>query len=129
LKVTDITSKLILSGILFLLTLLSGFWLSQAGKPYNTAIFTIHKLIALATVIIIGVTIRAFYQPLQANFGFELGLIPLIAFLFLALFVSGALLSIGKPDAAVVLRVHQAAPLLALLSSTLILYLLVSRSS
>lgn len=36
------------TGLLFLFIFLSGFWLSHSGKPYNTLIFTIHKLIGLA---------------------------------------------------------------------------------
>jgi hypothetical protein len=45
--------------------------------------------------------------------------------LFFALFVSGALLSIGKPDHAAILIVHRIAPLLALVFTALALYLLV----
>ena len=41
-------TKLIIAGLLFVFTLLSGVWVSHSGKPINTVIFTIHKLIALA---------------------------------------------------------------------------------
>ena len=37
----DITSKFITPGIVFLLTLVFGFWLSNAGKPYNGILFNI----------------------------------------------------------------------------------------
>ena len=42
-------------GIVLLLTLASGIWLSNSGKPLNTAIFTLHKLIALGVVILTAI--------------------------------------------------------------------------
>ena len=117
--------KLALAGLLFLFSLGSGLRLSRSGKPYKTGIFTLHKLIALATIILIGVNVNALYQPMDGMSVLEMTLVPLTALLFLALFVSGALLSIGKPDNGAVLKVHQGAPLLALLSSAASLYLLV----
>ncbi len=43
--------RIIVTGVLFGLTLAFGVWLSQAGKPYNPVLFNIHKLTALAAVI------------------------------------------------------------------------------
>jgi hypothetical protein len=43
--------KPITAGLLLLATIPSGIWLSRKGKPYNTGIFTIHKLIAVAAVV------------------------------------------------------------------------------
>ena len=40
-------AKLLIPGIVFLLTLASGLWLSRSGKPLKAAIFIVHKLIAL----------------------------------------------------------------------------------
>jgi len=48
----DTPSKFTLPGILFILTLAFGFWLSSAGKPYNGFLFNFHKLIALSGVVI-----------------------------------------------------------------------------
>src|SRR5271157_2139763 len=53
----DVASKFITPGILFLLTLAFGLWLSHSGKPLNTVFFTAHKLIALAAVIFTGIVI------------------------------------------------------------------------
>jgi hypothetical protein len=50
-------TKIIICGLLFLLTLASGVWVSHSGKPINVVIFTIHKLIALATVIVAATTV------------------------------------------------------------------------
>ena len=47
----EIASKFIAPGIVFLLTLVFGFWLNNSGKPYNGILFNIHKLIALGAVV------------------------------------------------------------------------------
>lgn len=47
----DAITKFTIPGIVFLLTLASGFWLSRGGKPLNGVIFNIHKLIALGAVV------------------------------------------------------------------------------
>ncbi len=118
------TTRLIVSGALFLLTLLSGVWLSHSGKPYSTLIFTIHKLIALGTVIFIGISAFNLYKALGAQAFVELSVIVVTGLLFLALFVTGALLSIFDAPPGIVLKVHQVVPLLSLATSFLALYLL-----
>lgn len=128
-------TKLIAAGLLLLFTLLSGLWVSHSGKPINTVIFTIHKLIALATVIVTSVTVYNLYRAVDARTFVELVAIAVTGLLFLTLFITGALLSPGisgallnrgNPLPGTILRLHQAAPLLVLASSTLTTYLLVS---
>lgn len=50
----DIVSKFYTPGVVYLLTLASGVWLSYIGRPLNSMIFTIHKLIAVGAVILAG---------------------------------------------------------------------------
>lgn len=126
---STITTRLIIAGLLFLFTLLSGVWLSHSGKPLNPVIFTIHKLIALATVIIIAVSVYNLYKSLDLRTLIELVVITATGLLFLALFVSGALLSRGNPLPAAILRVHQMAPFVALIFSSISIYLLASSKS
>ena len=105
-------SRFIVAGSLLLLTFVSGYWLSHSGKPISTVIFTIHKLIALSAVISTAVAI---YQ-IRAGVDFralELSVIVATGVLFLTLFATGAMLSIGKPDSAVILTIHRVAPYLA----------------
>jgi len=117
-------STLILCGGLFLFSVMSGVWVSRLGRPLNSGVFTIHKLVALATIAVIGIQ---FYQ-LSRTTGLAtlLDWIAVIAALlmFLALFATGALLSFDRPVPVVPLRVHQAAPLLALVASAAVFYLL-----
>ena len=116
-------SQIIVPGVLFLCSLITGIWLSHSGKPLNTGIFTIHKLIALAATII---TARAIYQlnkvaPMGA---LEIGAVAVTALLVVSLFVSGAWLSLGKTVNAVILLVHQVAPPLTVIASVATIYLL-----
>jgi hypothetical protein len=120
------TTKLIAAGVLSIFTLLSGVWLSHSGKPYNSVIFTIHKLIAVATVVVIGMSIVNLYKSLDIRtFVVFLG-IAISALFFLSLAVSGGLLSLDiLPQVA--MRIHQVVPLLAIAASAMTLYLLVNR--
>lgn len=119
-------TTLILAGLLFLFTLLSGVWVSHSGKPINMVIFTIHKLIAIATIIFIALSVYNLYKALDLRTFIQLAVFVFTGLLFLALIITGALLSRNSPLPAAILRVHQVAPLLALVSSAISIYLLVS---
>ena len=107
----------------FLLIFLSGIWLGRSGQPYNTTIFTIHKLVGLAVGIFLAVTV---YQTHKVA---PLGLLAIVAIvvtvlLFAGTVVAGALLSIDEQAPAVVQRLHQVVPALTVLSTAGTLYLL-----
>lgn len=118
--------RIVVTGVLFGLTLAFGVWLSHAGKPYNSMLFNIHKLTALAAVIAAGVTVRHLGSGLDVE-ALALAAIVLTGLLVLGLFVSGALLSIGKPNGVAALIVHRAAPLPVILSTLAAIYLLARR--
>jgi hypothetical protein len=120
-------SRLVLTGSLLFLTLGSGVWLNHLGKPYPSLVFTIHKLISLATIITTAVTINYLHQLVTVRPVIEVSAIVVTGLLFLCLLISGGLLSIGKTLPGLVLRIHQAAPLLAVISTVSTFYLLVSR--
>ena len=131
----EAASKFILPGVIFLLTLASGFWLSRVGKPYNTAIFTIHKLIALMMVIMVSVQIYQLFKGAGTPMGAEIqaptqiiALGILAGLCALALFVTGALMSIGKPSLAILLTIHQVAPYVGGGALGLMLYLLAGKA-
>lgn len=122
-------SKLIIAGLLFVFTLLSGIWVSHSGKPINTVIFTIHKLIALATAIVIGISVYTLFKALDQRMSIVLAGMVITGLLFVALFITGALLSRNTPLPVAILRIHQVAPLLALVSTTITIYLSTSGKS
>jgi hypothetical protein len=121
-------SRIVVTGLLFLFTLASGVWLGSAGKPYPTGIFSIHKLIALGAVISTVVTINHLRTGVDVK-AVVVGAIVVTGLLFLALFVSGAVLSIGKPNHVAILTIHRIAPLLVVISTAMTMYLLVGGKS
>ena len=121
---STIVSRPVISGLLLLFTLISGAWLSHSGKPLNVAIFSIHKLIALATVIVTAAYVQHLYRAVDIRTFLQLAVIAVTGLLFLALFISGALLSRGNPLPEAILRIHQVGPLLALAFSAMTIYLL-----
>lgn len=117
-----IQSRVIITGCCLLLIILSGFWLSRSGKPYPVTVFTFHKLVTLGTIAYLGVTLyRAGRStPLQ---GGQAAAIALLAACFLALLVTGGLLSTAKLLPGIVHRLHQVLPYLAAASAGITLYL------
>ncbi len=77
---------------IYLVIFVSGFSLSRSGKPYNGIVFNLHKLIALALVVVFAVILyRA--APLTAG-EFIAG--AAVGVFFLGLFITGGLVSIEK---------------------------------
>jgi len=120
-----ITSKLVVAGILFLFTLISGVILHHSSRPLGIGLVTLHKLIAVGTAVLVGMTVNQLYKSVDGKILIEIGLMVISALLLLALIATGALLTregMQLPD--LVLNIHKVAPLLALISSTLTVYLL-----
>ncbi len=120
--------KMMYCGLGFVLTLISGVVLSNFGRPLNSAIFGIHKIIAVATIVLLGMNIRTLYRMVDVQTLNQV-LIVVTALLLLALVVSGALLSFDKLAVQAVLRIHQVMPMLALAFSVLTVYLLIGNKS
>jgi hypothetical protein len=123
----DTVSKFLTPGIVFLLTLVFGFWLSLAGKPYNGLLFNLHKLIALGAVILAG---RQFYLLMKglSPQGWLIALIVIAAIGVLALFASGAFMSIGNLDYQAMLTIHRIALPLEVISMAAIIILLIGKT-
>ncbi len=122
----NIFTPYLIPGIALVLTLASGFWLSSLGRPYRTAIFNVHKLIALGAVIAAAVqfvgALRA--APPQALAGAALAVAGVCV---VALFASGAFLSLNNPNYALLLAIHRVAPALAVAALALAVWLLTRR--
>jgi hypothetical protein len=130
LKMEVIATKLIAAGILFLLTLISGVIVSHSGRPLSVGLVTVHKLIAVVGIVLIGMAVNQLYKNVDGKLLIELSVIVLSGILFLALIATGALLTreeMQLPE--LVLKIHQVAPLLALLASSVSIYLLASGNS
>lgn len=124
-KMDTITSKLIIAGILFLFTVISGAIVSRTDRPLSIGLVTVHKLIAVGTVVLIGIAVNQLYKTSNGKLLIELSAMVISAILFLALIATGALLTreeMQLPD--MVLKIHQVVPLLALTFSTITVLLL-----
>jgi hypothetical protein len=113
------------AGISFLFIFLSGIWLSRSGKPFNSVVLTIHKLVSLAAAVLLIVTI---YKTSQVA---TLGATGLFAgvvtgLLFLGTGIAGGLLSTDKPVPAAISWMHRITPFLTVLSTAVTQYLLLS---
>jgi hypothetical protein len=125
LKMDAITSKLVVAGILFLFTLISGVILHHSSRPLSIGLITVHKLIAVGTMVLVGMAVNQLFKMVDGKVFIEVGLIIISALLLLALIATGAFLTreeMQLPE--FVLNIHKVAPLLALISSTLTIFLL-----
>ena len=118
-----IQSRVIGTGVLFLFIFGSGVWLSHSGKPLNAALLAVHKLVSLAAVVLIGMTVNQLNRQAKMS-AFEIGAGVVTASLFILTIATGGVLSTGKPVQAVILAAHKVAPLLTVLSTTATIYLL-----
>jgi hypothetical protein len=122
-----VITKIIITGILFLVTIASGIALSKTGRPLNPMIFNIHKLIAIAGVILTGMIIYNLQKKSAINF-ILISLIILSLIFTVALFASGGFLSFDKPAEVTVLRIHNISMLLTVICTAAAVYLLYKKS-
>lgn len=116
-------ARIVGAALLLVLVVLSGIWVSRSGKPYRTAPFTIHKLVGLAAGVILAVIVYQAHQAAPLDL-LEIACVVVAVLMFAITVAAGGLLSIEKPMPGGVLRLHQIIPVLALLSTTGTLYLL-----
>jgi hypothetical protein len=114
--------KLVLSGMALLLAPLSGLGLRRPGRPLNGPLFAVHKLLAVALVILAALLLRDMLRGKQVA-PLLLVLLLIAGLAALALFVSGALLSALKAPSGWLLPLHRLATVLLCFSLPLLLYL------
>lgn len=114
-------SKFVLPGMAFFLTLVFGFWVSHVGKPYNGLLFNVHKLIALGAVVAMVVQL---VKVLKGADALVIVLLVVAALCVIALFASGALMSMDKLDYALMLTVHRVAPVVLVIAMVIVIFTL-----
>lgn len=114
--------KALASAALLVLTGGTGLWLGKMGKPYGTLPFTVHKLIALGFVVLTGMTVFGMLKTVNSKTLLLVGS-GLLLVSVIALFVSGALMSVGKAPFNIVNSVHKIAALMVLIGIGIITYL------
>lgn len=100
--------------------------MSHAGKPYNGVLFNIHKLAALGAVVL---AVMQFWRMpgLIDSVALIIGLLIVAALCVVALFASGALMSAGKLDYALMLTIHRLVLPVLVIVLGLVFYLLEQR--
>ena len=116
-------SVFILPGGLFLATAAFGLWVSLTGRPYNGLLFNVHKLLALACVVLTLIPLVGLLKASPAH-ATALALLALAALCVIVLFATGAVMSIGTFARALVLLAHRIALVLLPLSLVVSVYLI-----
>lgn len=117
---------MIAPGIGLLLTLVFGWWLSRLGRPYHGLLFNLHKLLALAVFVLTLLPLIGMLRGTEPG-AFVMALLAFAGLGVLMLFVSGALMSAGKLDHALLHMLHRVA-LVALVVALPAAILLLGRS-
>ena len=118
-----ITVKLIISLVLFVLTIVRGAILSKKGKPYNQAAYNVHKLSALIAVVL---AVWAIVEVIKSSIPEITAVIMLIlaAAAVLVLFVTGALFTIRKSNYSLMKGIHITGLMFLIISAGAAFYLL-----
>ncbi len=111
----NIMSKSIISGLLFLITIVVGIWLNRLGRPFPTSILTVHKVTALGAVIFAVLTVISIFKTSNI----PPAILPIViagGIFILSLYVTGILLSIEKQTNGILLIVHCLSTVLTVIS-------------
>lgn len=119
----SITLKIIISGILMFLTIVSGIWLAKSGRPLNAYIFNLHKFLAIGTVFFLILLFTGLLKHVNAK-NMVIIVIILTGIFIISLFVSGGLLSINKPVHKIFFIIHSVTPVMLLITIFLAIFLL-----
>ena len=115
-------SKAIIAGMLFLVIFFTGYWLHRSGRPINTILLNLHKLIGVATAAFLFVTVNRLHQaePLAPT---VLAISLAAGLFFIATIITGGLVSLKKPPPVAIAFLHHLLPYLSALSSGAALFL------
>ena len=109
-----VDSPILLPLILFLIIVSFGFLVSRSGRPYNPFLFNIHKLTALAGVVVAVLRLKSSF-PLVDLPGWMVVILAAAASSVVMLFTTGGVMSIRKDESRISLIFHRAAPVIIVL--------------
>jgi len=115
--------RFVSAGLFFLLILPLGLWLSHSGKPYNLALFNLHKLIGFGLFVFLAINVYRVNQATPLN-ALQLAACLLTALFFVVTIVTGGLVSLPKAMPVIVSLSHKLLPYLTMLSTAVSIYLL-----
>lgn len=115
------------TGILFLITIISGVLLHGRGRPLHSLWLNVHKLTGLVAVILFAVL---FYQQIkQLSVSSQvIALLVLGGISMIGIFVSGGVMSIATESSKAMLLIHNSSTVLAILSLSASVFILLSNN-
>ncbi|MBK9290848.1 MAG: hypothetical protein IPM52_04390 [Bacteroidetes bacterium] len=119
----NILNRTLISGALFTTTLATGFWLSNSEKPYNTLLFTTHKLSTLSNIALLDYTAWQKHKHFSLTNAEKITSI-VMNICFVSTIATGGMLSTNKTMPKFVHTLHKTTPWITIVSSSLLLYLL-----
>lgn len=118
----NLTIKIGILTLSFLLIILSGVWLAKTGRPLNSKIFAVHKIISVLTIVLGSIYICKMTKSFGLSHQVVICIVLTIAF-FIIEIITGAILSFEKPINSIVLYLHKIIPALISIFSGLTVYL------
>ena len=119
----SLQAKYITIALLFLIHFILGYVLTRAGKPYNTASLTAHKLASLAALILIALVAWQMYNESGLD-GLEVASVAITVILFVTTILTGGALSAVTQPLTIASAVHKIFPYLTVISTIVTIYLL-----
>lgn len=113
--------KILVTVVGFVLIFVTGYLLSKAGQPFNAVVLTLHKLISVAVIAYLILTVMRISKIAPLG---KIGLTVCIVtgLLFLGAVITGGVLSAVKTMPAVVQTLHKVFSVLTVLS-TVVMFL------
>jgi len=122
----SITLKITGIGIVFLLIIISGIWLTKTGKPYSPVLFNIHKLISFAGVVVTSIFVYNLFQGTDIS-PIMWTLVIVTGVIYIVLLVTGGLLNLDKPFYNLLRTIHRILPALSIVLTAVIFYFLLRK--
>ena len=115
--------RIIGAGLFFLVIFFSGYSLKRSGKPYNTILFNVHKLMSVAVFIFLAVIAYKTERTAMLSI-IELMFIGITVLFFFITIVTGGILSVKNSMPDRVQMMHMFLPYLTMLFTTVTLFIL-----
>lgn len=122
----NVSVKITLISLIFLLIVVSGIWLTRTGKPYNPVLFNVHKFVSLTGVVVTAVLLYGYFNSMEVS-PLIVALTIAAGLLFVVLLVSGGLLNLDIKLYKLLRIVHRITPALSIILTALIFLLLLKK--
>jgi hypothetical protein len=116
-----VTTRMIAIGVLYVLMILTGIFLTKKGKPYHPLAVNLHKFITLAMLVLAVIQVISMFKANSIS-GLVWVAVILAAVLFLIEMISGGILSASKVEKPLVAKSHKIVPVLLTLAIVFLFY-------